>query len=54
MKIEVEEEVVEKEIQRVFKKLPSICCDAMSHIYIIDALCERFREDFGREISTDY
>lgn len=50
----VEVEVLEKEIQRVFKKLPSICSDVNSHIYIIDALCRKFKADTGRDISINY
>lgn len=52
--MEVDKDILEKEIQRVFKKLPSICCDVPAHLYIIDALCRKFKDDFGVEISTDY
>lgn len=52
--LNVDKEILEKEIQRLFKKLPSICCDINSHIYIIDALCRKFKQDFGVEISNDY
>lgn len=53
-KIKVNKEILEKEIQRLFTKLPSICCDINSHLYIIDALCRKFKQDFNVEISTDY
>lgn len=53
-KIKVKKEILEKEIQRLFTKLPSICCDINSHLYIIDALCRKFKQDFNVEISTDY
>lgn len=52
--MEVNRDILEKEIQKVFKKLPSICCDVPAHLYIIDALCKKFKDDFGVEISTDY
>lgn len=52
--IQVDKEVLEKEIQRVFKKLPSICCDTTSHLYIMDAILRKFKQDFGVEVSTKY
>ncbi|MBQ7602954.1 MAG: hypothetical protein IJU58_02290 [Clostridia bacterium] len=52
--MKVNKNQVEQEIQKVFKKLPGICCDVPSILYIIDALCRKFKEDFGTDISTDY
>ena len=52
--IQVDKDVLEKEIQRVFKKLPSICCDTASHLYIMDAILRKFKQDFGVEVSTKY
>lgn len=54
MEIEVNKETLEKEIQRVFKKLPNIVCDANSLIYIINALDAKFEQDFKCRISTNY
>lgn len=54
MGIDVETDVLEREIQRVFKKLPSICCDVNSHLFIIQVLCDAFKNASGRELSTDY
>ena len=54
MGIEVDANTLEKEIQRVFKNLPSICCDVMSLLWIVKALCDKFCEMTGRNISTDY
>lgn len=52
--MEVDKNILEKEIQKVFKKLPSICCDTASLLYIYDVLCRKFKNDFGVDISTNY
>lgn len=47
-------DVLEKEIQRVFKQLGSICCDVQSHIWIIQILCNAYKECAGHPLSIDY
>lgn len=54
MGIEVDANTLEKEIQRVFKNLPSICCDVMSLLWIVKALDDKFYEMTGRYTSTNY
>jgi hypothetical protein len=54
MNVTVNKDILEKEIQRVFKKLPGITTDTASLIYIMDALDKKFEADFGSKISTDY
>lgn len=54
MEMEVDEKTLEREVQRVFKKLGGICCDVMSHLWIIKTLDDGFKEMTGRNISTDY
>ena len=54
MNLTVKKDILEKEIQRVFKKLPSITTDTASLIYIIDDLDKKFEADFGSKISTNY
>lgn len=50
----VDEELLEKDIQRIFKKLPRICSDINVIICIIEILNSSFNELFGRYISGDY
>lgn len=52
--MEIEIDILEKEIQSVFKKLPNICCDVPSHLFIIQSLLDAFRNASGRELSSDY
>ncbi len=54
MVVSVDPKTLEKEIQRVFKKLGGICCDINSHLFIIQALDDAFKNLTGRNISTDY
>ena len=54
MEANVEIDVLEKEIQRVFKKLPSVCCDINSVLFIIQTLDNAFKEVSGRPVSTNY
>lgn len=54
MKISVDAKILEEEIQRVFKRLPRICSDTSSHMFIIQTLCEGYKELTGKEISLDY
>lgn len=54
LNVEVDTDLLEKEIQRVFMKLPSICSDTASHLYIMDAVLRKFKQDFGVEVSTNY
>ena len=52
--VQVTKNTREKEIQKVFQKLPRICCDVPSILYIMETLCKKFKQDFGTDISTDY
>lgn len=54
MKINIDTKILEKEIQRVFKRLPKICSDVSSHIFIIQTLCDGYKELTGKDISLDY
>lgn len=54
MTIEVDKVILEKEIQRVFKNLPNICCDTASYLYIVNTLVAAYEEDFKCEFNTDY
>ena len=54
MEINIDTKILEKEIQRVFKRLPKICSDVSSHIFIIQTLCDGYKELTGKDISLDY
>lgn len=54
MKISVDAKILEEEIQRVFKRLPKICSDVRSLMFIIQTLCEGYKELTGKDISLDY
>ena len=54
MEINLEADLLEKEIQKVFKKLPNICCDVNSHLFIIQVLSDAFKNLTGRNISLNY
>lgn len=50
MSIDVDGNILEEELQRVFKKLPNICCDTASLIFIIDTLDKAYYEKFGKRL----
>ncbi len=54
MEIELDIEALEKDIQRVFKKIPSTTTDTLSAIFIIQTLDEAFEKVAGRKLSTKY
>lgn len=53
MNINLNENILEKEIKKVFKKLPFICSDTSSIVFIINALDESFEALTERHISID-
>lgn len=54
MEMTVDHKTLEKQIQRVFKKLGGICTDVPSHLFIIQALDDAYKNLTGKNISTDY
>lgn len=54
MEVGIDVVVLEEEIQRVFKKLPRICSDTSSHLFIIQALYDAYKNLTGKDISLDY
>lgn len=54
MEIELNSKTLEKELQRLFKKLPDICCDINSHLFIIQVLDDAYKKLTGKPISIDY
>ena len=54
MEMKVDLKTLEKQIQRVFKKLGYICTDLPSHLFIIKALNNAYKNLTGKDISIDY
>lgn len=52
--MKVDPAILEKEIQNVFKKLPNICCDIASHLFILQSLLDAYKKLTGKDLSTDY